>query len=331
MRTNFDLPTGDICLNQDIPEATWNLPGLFVFDEFFFSEWKSMYDLFKVKPPVNSVSGSRNVKWNSGRVAPQHTNQGGNKKVYAQRLNSYKQFGINCYYTFSNNRLTKDDLNDRACNEMLEAMVENNHEGDGVILSSDLLADYLRKKYPGLKQKVSVVKSDVERPKERDAQWYNDLADRFDIVVLQPDDNFNLELLNSLKQKEKFELLVNEPCVKDCSFRKRHYDDTSKVAIGGYKDYSPMKKYFEMGSVCGIINYSNPDPRMRTRKTSCRMTREEVKEVYDLGFHLFKLQGRSNQMQLAYDISHYLYDNEFFSNLNFGAHRDMIQQAAERR
>lgn len=326
MRSQFRIPTGDSCINQSIPEATWNLPGLFVFDEFYFSEWQTMREFFKVTPPVNSISGSRNVLWNSGRIAPNHSNKGGTKRMYLQQLGLYKKFGVNCFYTFSNNRITEKDLADRECNEMLQAMVENSHEGDGVIFSSDILAEYIRKEYPSLKLKVSVVKSDVERPKERDAGWYNSLAEKYDIVVLQPDDNFNLELLKQLKQREKFEILVNEPCVKDCAFRKRHYDDTSKIAIGGYRDYKPLQKYFEPGGICGQVNYANPDPRMRTQKVSCRLTRDEVSELYDLGFRLFKLQGRSNHTQLAYDISHYLFDGEFFSNGTFNGKMNMIQR-----
>lgn len=325
MRSQFQIPTGDLCINQSIPEATWNLPGLFVFDDFYFNEWQTMREFFKVTPPVNSISGSRNVLWNSGRIARNHSNKGGTKRVYLQQLNQYKEFGVNCFYTFSNNRITEKDLKDRECNEMLQAMVENDHEGDGVILSSDTLADYIRKKYPSLKLKASVVKSDVDRPKGRDAEWYNSLAKEFDIVVLQPDDNFDLELLKQLEQPEKFEFLVNEPCVKDCAFRKRHYDDISKIAIEGYKDYKPLQKYFELGGICGQINYVNPDPRMRTRKVSCRLTRDEVAELYDMGFRLFKLQGRSNHTQLAYDISHYLFDGEFFSNGTFNGKMDMIQ------
>jgi len=327
MRTNFDLPSGAACLNQSIPEATWNLPGLFVYDEFYFSEWQMMKEFFKVKPPVNSIAGSRNVKWNSGRIAKAHSNQGGTKKRYLQVLNQYKKVGINCHYTFSNNLITEQDLNDRECNEMLEALVENDHNGDGVILSSDILSDYLRKNYPSLKQKASVVKSDVEHPKARTAEWYNSLSERFDIVVLQPDDNFELPMLEKLHHKDRFEILVNEPCVKGCQFRKRHYDDTSKIAIEGYKNYEPINKYFEMGGICGQINYTNRDPKKRTMKVSCRLSREEVAELYEMGFHLFKLQGRSNHMQLAYDIAYYLFDGHYFSSGEFAAKMNMILHA----
>ncbi len=327
MRKSSAIPTGTQCLNQDIPEATWNLPGLFVFDEFFFSEWPGMNEMFGVKPPVNSVSGSRNVLWNAGRVAPDHVNHGANKATYAQRLAAYKKFGVNCYYTFSNNRITEKHLADKTCNEMLQAMVENDHDGDGVIFSSDLLANYIRKNYPSLKLKVSVIKSDIERAEGRDAQWYNDLADKYDIVVLQPDDNFNIELLSSLEKKEKFELLVNEPCVQDCRFRKRHYDETAQIAIGGYKNFSKLNKFYDVGGLCKIQNYTHHDPRMRTNVRACRLSRGELKELYDMGFRLFKLQGRNNQTQLAYDMSHFMYDNDFFSNMSFGVQRDMINQA----
>ncbi len=319
MRTDFSYKKGSDCYNEDIPEAQWNVPGLFVFDQIYFNLWEIDKEYMSGKPPIHSISGSRNVRWNSGRVTKSNSNKGATKEAYMNRLKGYKAHGVNAFYTFSNTLITEADLKDRECNEMLEAMVEVGHDGDGVILCSDILSDYLREKYPTLKQKVSVVKSDVERPDGRDAQWYNDLAERFDIVVLQPDDNFNLELLKDIKNKEQFELLVNEGCVKDCSLRKNHYEDMSKVAISGYNDFAPLEKYGKIGGVCGQFNYSHPDPSQRPKQVSCRMKKSEVKELYDLGFRYFKLQGRTNPVLLAYDISYYMYEDGYTSKTIYNA------------
>jgi hypothetical protein len=324
MRTNFEAPRGEACLNQDILGASWNLPGLFVFDGVFFEEWRTLRKLFHCKLPIGSVSGSRNVLWNSGRVYPGVDTDGWTKRDYLKILSTYKEFGVNCFYTFSNNRLAKEHLDDRECNEMLEALVEVNHPGNGVILSSDLLSDYLREHYPSLQQKTSVIKSDMERPKGRDAAWYQDLAARFDMVVLQPDDNFKIDLLAQLKDQDKFEFLVNEPCVVHCTMRDKHYDAKSLVALGGYRDFARLEPFQRVGGVCGLKNYSAPDNQKRTKRSACRLSREELKELYDMGFRHFKLQGRSNQVQLAYDISYYMLDGHFFSNGTFAAKMAMI-------
>lgn len=324
MRTEFDFLRGSDCYNEDIPEARWNVPGLFVFDEIYYKMWNIDGNFMSGKPPVDSISGSRNVLWNAGRVARSNSNQGGTKEAYKKRLEAYKEYGVNAFYTFSNNLLSEKDMQDRVCNEMLEAMVENGHDGDGVILASEILSDYLRKHYPSLKQKVSVVKSDVERPQGRDAQWYNDLADRYDIVVFQPDDNFNLKLLSDIKDKKRFEILVNEGCVRDCPMRKTHYEAIAEIALNEYRDYGPLAEYTKRGGVCGMYNFTNPDPAQRTKKTSCRMKKSEVKEIYDLGYRYFKLQGRLDPVMLAYDIAHYLYEDGYTSKAIYSVMINLI-------
>lgn len=328
MRTDFSVLTGESCYNPSIPEARWNVPGLFVFDDIYFDLWEIDEEYYSGKPPVHSISGSRSVRWNSGRVTKSCSNAGATKEIYRNRLEAYKAFGVNCFYTFSNNLITKADLNDKECNEMLEAMAETAHKGDGVILSSELLSNYLHQNFPTLKQKVSVIKSDVERQKVRSAQWYNDLAQRYDIVVLQPDDNFNLELLSDLNDKKRFELLVNEACVRDCPYRKQHYDAMSKVALGGYRDFAPMEQYSGIGNRCGQFNYSHPDRSKRPSKVSCRMKNSEVAELYDMGFRYFKLQGRTNPVKLAYDIAYYMYDDGDTGKSIFNAMISAIQSSS---
>lgn len=327
MRENFSFVKGEECYVESMKEARWNVPGLFVFDSIYFRTWEIDREYLSGRAPVHTISGSRNVKWNSGRVARGFSNNGGNKALYKRQLQQYKEFGVNCFYTFSNSLIEKSDLADPECNEMLEAMVEIGHDGDGVILSSDTLSNYIRKQYPTLKQKVSVVKSDVERPEGRDAKWYNDLAERFDIVVFQPDDNFDPELLSQIEQKEKFELLVNEACVRDCSLRRNHYNDMAAVAKRGYRDFSVLNKYNEIGGVCGQFNFSHPDPAKRPQKTSCRMKLSEVQECYDMGYRYFKLQGRTNPIVLAYDIAYYLYEDGHTGKTIYNA---MINAISER-
>lgn len=328
MRTKFDVVTGTRCYNQSIPEARWNVPGLFVFDDIYFELWEIDEEYYSGKPPVHSISGSRSVKWNSGRVTKNCSNAGASKAIYRNRLEAYKAFGVNCFYTFSNNLITKADLEDSECNEMLEAMAETAHEGDGVILSSEILSDYLHKNFPTLKQKVSVIKSDVERQRSRNAQWYYDLEQRYDIVVLQPDDNFNVALLTEIKNKERFELLVNEGCVRNCPYRKQHYDAMSNIALKGYTDFSPISIYTGIGNRCGQFNYSHPTPSKRPTSVSCRMKNNEVSELYDLGFRHFKLQGRTNPIKLAYDIAYYMYDDGDTGKSIYNAMINAIQGAS---
>ena len=59
-----------------------------------------------------------------------------------------------------------------------------------------------------------------------------------------------------------------------------------------------------------IVNYFNPDPTKRTNIRSTQLNVEEVKNLYDMGFRHFKLQGRA--LGASFDsmyehLAHYIF------------------------
>ena len=207
-------------------KAYYHLPGLFEF-----------YDLYKVFLPlfrehreyfydwceIGSVYGAPcDCIWGGGRVGFGDADPG-------EVLALMKEYGISARLTFSNSLLKKEHLADRKCNALC-AMFENS--GDvpgGVIVTSDLLLEYLREKYPGFYFVSSTTKvlTDVrDCVKELDRE-------EFRYVV--PDFRLNKVLTEcglTEAQKAKVEFLCNECCWFDCYDRKNCYENVSRKSLG---------------------------------------------------------------------------------------------------
>ena len=118
-------------MRKDI--AYYHLPGLFEF-----------YELYRVFLPLfHEHRAPADCLWGGGRAgfgdcAPQ--------KV----LELMREYEVSARLTFSNSLLKKEHLSDKKCNTLC-AMFENSGKvKNGVIVHSDLLAEYLQANYPKL-------------------------------------------------------------------------------------------------------------------------------------------------------------------------------------
>ena len=136
------------------PDINWNVAGLFTQDQHIQNFIKILNDKFGVVSPITAIHGSPDVLWNSGRIPPPI-----NKKDIERLLNTWEQMNIPIFFTFSNCTLVSEDLNDKLCNYLLDLIAERNN--CGIILSSDILFDYIKSKYPKLKLIASILKSSI--------------------------------------------------------------------------------------------------------------------------------------------------------------------------
>ena len=126
-------------------KAYYHLPGLFEF-----------YDLYKVFLPlfrehreyfydwceIGSIYGAPcDCIWGGGRV--------GFGDADPEKVRTLvKEYGISPRLTFSNSLLKEEHLADRKCNALCVMFGKNGDVPGGIIISSDLLLEYIRNKYP---------------------------------------------------------------------------------------------------------------------------------------------------------------------------------------
>ena len=268
---------------NNINRAHYHLPGLFEF-----------YELYKVFLPLFREHRKWFYEWcDIGSIygAPSDCLWGGGRAAFGDAdvddvVGLMREFGISARLTFSNSLLKEEHLKDKKCNKLCEKFA--NYESrkgirtrNGVIVHSDLLAKYLKEKYPELYLVSSTTKvltdfddfeAELNRPE-------------FDFVV--PDFRLN-KILDSLRnlpksQKEKVEFLCNECCDFGCKNRKICYENVSRKNLGeeiaDHKCSSP--------DAAGGYRFS------LAMKNPAFIGVQDILETYlPMDFSNFKLEGR---------------------------------------
>ena len=285
---------GKAALHPLWPQARWNVSGLFIHERVLLDAFLIMLSRYDCPLPIETIHGAPSVAWNSGRV----TRIPPRLEAFTKVARVLNQEHIGVYLTFSNHLLEPKHLDDPICNQLLE-IVDNGSGLNGVILASDLLYDYIHDRHPKLKLTSSIVKVTMEDGRGN-ADYYHALSERFDSVMLHPDDGFDLDLLAQL-DRDKTEVLVNENCAADCTVRKEHYELMATQQLDGSAENKQATRHHET-TRCPM-----PSMHLDGQRRSCNFSTEETKAVYDLGFRRFKLQGRADTTQsFAYDILRFM-------------------------
>ena len=208
-------------------KAVYHLPGLFEFYTLyrvFLPIYRSHREYFYDWCEIGSIYGApADCLWGGGRVG-----FGTEKPENAAALT--REYGISARLTFSNSLLREEHLSDRRCNALCALFEDGGTTENGVIISSDLLLDYIRKRYPGF-----YFVSSTTKVLTAFSQFAYELKrEVFRYVV--PDFRLNkaFDLLESLPEqlKQKVEFLCNECCWFECPDRKACYENVSLKNLG---------------------------------------------------------------------------------------------------
>lgn len=256
--------------------AYYHLPGLFEFYEFyreFLPLFREHREYFYDWCDIGSIYGApADCLWGGGRA-------GFGEAEAAEVLALMREYGISARLTFSNSLLTEEHLSDKKCNQLC-ALFEIPRR-NGVIVYSNLLADYLKKNYPSLYLVSSTTKVLT------DFGQLLDEVNRGDFRYVVPDFRLNKSFDKwrtlSQAQKDKIEFLCNECCFFGCKDRKLCYEVVSRKNLGeadtdfrcrapGMAEGYRFSKAMENPGFIGI---------------------EDIKNTYlPMGFSNFKIEGR---------------------------------------
>ena len=184
--------------------ACYHLPGLFEFYELyrrFLPLYREHREYFYDWCTIGSIYGApAGCIWGGGRISC-----GG--AAAREVLALLREYGISGRLTFSNSLLRAEHLADPQCNALCEQFAKSGSVPNGVIVHSDLLADYLRQRWPELYLVSSTTKVLTDFTLLR-----QELAKpQFRYVV--PDFRLNpaLEQLRTLPPEQKAELIAKNP------------------------------------------------------------------------------------------------------------------------
>lgn len=295
MSAFWTLPQGEEAALM--PGAAYSLPGLFLYSDLVYQCLDQVFDKFGYRIPVAYLYGSPKVRWNCGRLII--TDNHYTREDIRRELAGARERGIVPLFTFSAPELSREDLQDPAGNALL-ALAEE--AGAGVIVSSPLLRDHIRAHYPGVEVHASVIMTAF--PEQRDAAYYRALARDYDRFVVHPDDNFRLDLLAEIP-KDRAEIILNERCVPHCPQRKEHYlsiVQDQAVLLGG------------QGELTNFLDRCPNVPDFKQHASKARnisLTAQETLQLREMGFSLFKLQGRLDiPYVFFFDFLRYALENQ---------------------
>lgn len=258
--------------------AYFHLPGLFEFYELyrrflplFFEHREYFYEWCGIGSIYGAPAG---CIWGGGRVGEGDQDPG-------EVLALLEKYGISARLTFSNSLLREEHLADRKCNALCAMFEKSGKTKNGVIVHSELLLEYLKKKYPGLYFVSSTTKvlTDFDR--------FTEEIDREEFRYAVPDFRLNKALDQwdtlSERQKAKVEFLCNECCFYGCRDRKRCYEAVSRKNLG---EDGPDHRCTAPGAGEGY-RFS------RAMENPGFIGTEEIRNVYlPMGFSDFKIEGR---------------------------------------
>jgi len=254
---------------------------------------------YNLKLPIDSFYGApTNSLWNGGRppyYADSMIDDG--TKQYYENIDAHK------YLTYTN-YCAGDYLDDPVSNLSLELLSKD----DGVVITDERLHQYIRKTYPKLKTKSSVVKVTKEQPIKRSVDYYNQLLDIYDYVVLHPDDNINLDLITQIKDLSRVEVLIDERCTRNCGVRDLHYNINAQRNLPiEDRDNSILEQEVDLWSKYCPREKSILMKNGKEKLDILVNTIDEIQDLYDIGIYKFKTSGRGSLLRESFALKKFLY------------------------
>ncbi len=269
------------------PDALWDVSGAFAKDDILFHFHDYCRDRLGFRPYA-CVHGSPLFLWNSGRVRAEMLH--GETEI-RRALEGYVKRGISVDLTFTNLLLKEEHMKNPLGNRLLEWFASHCHSGmrHAVIIGSDALYDHVKRHYPQLRTVSSILRITQDGGKGK-LDAYLALAERYDKVMIHPDDTWNFDLLERLPDKDKYELIINEYCMRNCPMRPFHYSTLSHLSLDFFgHDTSAFDKAISRNG-CSNPRGQLADPALDVAALST----PEIARLYHMGFRRFKLQGRGN-------------------------------------
>ena len=257
--------------------AYYHLPGLFEFYELysrFLPLFRAHREYFYDWCDIGSLYGApADCLWDGGR-------NGYGDADPREVLSLLREYGISARLTFSNSLLREEHLSDNKCTGLCALFNESETPRNGVIVHSELLLDYLRRRYPKLYFVSSTTKvltdfRDFRKELERE---------EFSYVV--PDFRLNrrFDRLGTLPQaeKDKVEFLCNECCSFGCRERRACYEAVRRINLGEPAEH-----------ICTAPGASAGYRFSSAMENPGFLSVGAIRNVYlPMGFSNFKLEGR---------------------------------------
>lgn len=283
-----------VLADTDFPDARWNLGGVFLYDQARSVLYDFVQENFDRKHFIAETHGAPPCAWTldwfqSRSLMPPGDIAANLKKLAAKPATFVLQL--------DNPQISESLLGDAIGNTLLSYAAQMPRSA--VSVGSERLADYIRKKFPALPVRAGVNKVIAENGRGN-ADYYLEAAKRFSVVAIHPDDATDLVLLKRLAETcgtGKFEITVNDSCLRKCPCRERHLLALAKIRQNPWDALALRERHQLLAETkCEDVSVSSsPDA-----PHASLLAREELAAVYALGFRRFRLQAETLRSEIAF-------------------------------
>lgn len=277
----------------------------FKFNLVFITMLENCPQYFREGVEIASIYGTfPQSLWNGGRA----TTGLCDTKFADIVIRTLNKHGIPLRFTFTNPMLEEKHLSDKFCNDIMKLADNGMNE---VIVNSPLLEDYIRKTYPNYKLTSSTCKRITEPDK-----LLEEMKKDYSIVVLDYDFNNRFDILETLPDKERMEILVNACCDPECSRRTEHYRHLGLQQIAMCEHIAKKKnKGFKLSDYGLSEMYCKCADRVifEIKNLRTHITPDDIWGKYvPMGFRQFKIEGRTaTRLNLMETYLYYMVKPEF--------------------
>ena len=285
-----------------LPEATWTVGGAFRFDKSLLTISNFLKQMVTVRQ-FSNVAGTPPCPWSLDWFVQRRPLA---FDAYCSALEAYAKQNVGVILVFDNPNLSEADLDNSYCMSLVQELINRDRvRKNAVCVASDALAGCLRTAIPQLRIHCHPNRLVMEKGKRTPA-LYNKLAGLYDRVCLHPADAAKPSITNALENKAKFDIIINDSCLRTCPVRREHISLLADMRRAPY-DTELMRRRSDLISRVGC---QKADSTTLAQKASCILTRDEACALYEAGFRSFIIQAQQfrNEMTLLWDMFHCMLD-----------------------
>lgn len=276
--------------DTDFPDALWNLGGTFLYDNAQTILAQFVQESFP--RPFAEVHGAPPCAWTLEWYQARPLIPPGDIATRLKTIASKKSAFV---LQLDNPYIPEDTLSDPIGNTLLNYLTQL--QGSSVSVASEALAQHIRKNFPTVPIRAGLNKVIAEKG-QGNADYYLDAAKRYAVVALHSDDLADTALLKKLASEahpKKFEITVNDSCLRKCPVRERHLAALAKIRQSPW-NADPLRERHQIlaEAKCEDVSTAPDAPR------AALLSREELQALYALGFRRFRLQAETLRSEISF-------------------------------
>ncbi len=281
-----------------MPEARWTVEGAFRFDLCL----RTAIHFFENKIPVRQIhtlAGVLPCLWSLDWISQRRPLTGAS---YIQKIETYCQAGVGLVLVFDNPHIREEDLKDAyGIFLVTELARRNGAHKHAVCVANDRLAAQLRKLVPNMPIYCHMNRLLAEpATTQRDAAFYNRLAQLYNRVCLHPEDAVNPAIYGDIAEPARMDVVINDACLRSCPLRREHL---RVLADYRQEPYNPLhgQKRIALMNQAGC---QRMDAGSLQQKRMGNLTKAESRALYAAGYRSFIIQSHQyrSEMTLLWDI-----------------------------